>query len=405
VTYRLSGFVAPGFQPVADAFTANFRCGQDSGAALCVQHRGRTVVDLLGGMADEARDTPWGPATIVCLMSASKVMVATTMHLLAQERLLRLDAPIAHYWPEFARAGKANITVRDVLLHAAGLAWVEGAPDGVLYRRDEASAVLGQQAPFWPGGHRIGYHALTQGLILGEVVRRVTGAHLDEVFDRLVAVPHGLELTMRLKAGDLHRCARIDTSESGSLIAAARAGASHAMASLWSGIPESEDFNSPEWHFARLPGVNSYGSAKGLAGLYTALLDSAERAGGPALLNRDTFEDMTRLHNVAQEGVLQQRYRFGCGVLLNSPPYLDIGPNLDAFGHHGAGGSVGFADPGEGLAFAYVTRRMHSRIDNGPRSRRLIAATYRCLESMAGTGASAITEALISVSEASEVRV
>jgi CubicO group peptidase (beta-lactamase class C family) len=405
VTYSLCGLVAPGFQPVADAFIANFRRDEDSGAALCVQHRGSTVVDLWGGMADEARDAPWGPGTIVCLMSASKVMVATTVHLLVQEGLLRLDAPVADYWPEFGNAGKADITLRDVLLHAAGLAWVEGVPDGVLYRHDEATTALARQAPRWPGGRRVGYHALTQGLVLGEVVRRLTGEHLDEVFDRLIAIPHGLDLTMRLKAGDLHRCARIDTGASGSLIAAARAGPSHAMASLWSGIYATEDFNSPEWHSARLPGANSYGSAKGLAGLYAALLPGTERAEGPVLLNRDAFEDMTRLHREAQEGVLQQRYRFGCGVLLNSPPYLDIGPNLGAFGHHGAGGSVGFADPAEGLAFAYVTRRMHSRIDNGPRSRRLIYATYRCLEAMANAGVSACTDATTPISEISEVRV
>ena len=197
----VEGFTHDRFAPAREAFAANLASGADVGASFCATLEGETVVDLWGGFADEARTRPWERDTLVNVYSTTKTMTALTALLLADRGELDFDAPVARYWPEFAAGGKDAVKVSHLMSHSAGLSgWKEPMVKEDLYDWDKVTALLAAQAPFWEPGTAPGYHALTQGYLVGEVVRRITGKSLGTVFREEIAEPLGADFHIGLLA-------------------------------------------------------------------------------------------------------------------------------------------------------------------------------------------------------------
>jgi len=381
----LRGFVAPGFGAVGDAFAANFDRYGDVGAACAIFVDGDPVVDLHGGFADRAQTRPWSQDTITLIFSATKGVTAVCIHLLAERGLVDLDAPVARYWPEFAADGKGAITLRWVLSHRAGLAAVDGelSLDEVL-AWDPVVRAIAAQAPNWTPGTVHGYHARSYGWILGEVVRRVSGRSVGRFLRDEVAGPLGLDLQIGLAATELHRFAPVIPPAAGLASLLGLLGADSLTARVMTGpsalFSYDEMWNRPDLLAAEMPSSNGVGNARSLAALYAALIGEV---GGRRLLSEATVEAATTEQASGPDRVLFLPSRYALGFML--PPSLEAGCGPRAFGHPGAGGSLGFADPETGLSFGYVTTRMRFDATGDPRARGLVEAVYRSLRRPSAT--------------------
>jgi CubicO group peptidase (beta-lactamase class C family) len=376
------------FARVRDVFARNLLERDEIGAAVAVSVAGTLVVDLWAGYADLERRRRWARDTIVNVYSSTKGMVALCALQLVEQGRLDLDAPVARYWPEFAAAGKAEIPVRWLLSHRAALPAVKDLlPDQALYDWTAMTAALAAQAPWWTPGVRHGYHAVTYGWLVGEVVRRITGKSVGTYFRAAIAEPLGLDFRIGLADAELGHCgdmSPIPLPEPG-------AGAESSLAMVIAGDPEgmaSRAFINPpsmllgpntrEWRRAEIPGANGHGTARDLARVYGALA-TGDGPRGP-LLGRDALALCHAEQSCGADLVLGLTTRFAHGFMLSQRlPNASFGPNPRAFGHPGAGGSVGFADPDAGVGFGYVMNRMGPHILLDPRAVDLIDAVYACV--------------------------
>jgi CubicO group peptidase (beta-lactamase class C family) len=374
------------FARVREAFTRNFEARNEVGAAVAVELDGTRVVDLWGGSADQAKTRPWNRDTIVNVYSSTKGMVALAALTLVRAGRLDLDAPVARYWPEFAQADKGEIPVRWLLSHRSALPAVKTLlPDEALYDWNAMTTALAAQAPWWTPGVRHGYHAVTYGWLVGEIVRRITGKSVGTYFRETIAGPLGMDFHIGLADAEHHRVGQmsdIPIPEPGS-------DAEQSLGMVILGDPEgmaSRAFlnppsmargpNVPDWRRAEIPGANGHGTARDLARAYGTLA----RGGHGSLLDSDTLALCHAEQSHGPDLVLGLVTRFGHGFMLSQRrPDAAFGPNPRAFGHPGAGGSVGFADPDARLGFGYVMNRMGPHILLDPRATALIEATYACL--------------------------
>ena len=381
---QIEGEVAPGFEPVREAFEQNFADAGEVGAAVCVVHRGHPVVDLWGGVADAESARPWDRDTLAVLFSTTKGITATCVHLLAQRGELDLDEPVAALWPEFAAGGKESITVRDVLAHRAGVPAVEAELSvEEVFAWDPVVTALASQAPIWKPGSQHGYHVRTYGWILGELVRRTSGVSLGSFLAREIAGPLSLDLFVGLPAPLEARVATLippaeptDPQEReirerflgpDTLLGRTLEGPSghFGYGPLW---------NTPELHRAELPSSNGIGTARAVARFYAALVGDTE---GKRILSADTIARAARVQSEGPDALLHLPTRFALGYML--PPTLSPACPESCFGHPGAGGSLGFADPEAGLGFGYVMNRMELGLTGDPRATRLVEASYAAL--------------------------
>jgi CubicO group peptidase (beta-lactamase class C family) len=380
----VSGWCDPRFATVRSEFTANFRERGELGGAVCVSVDGRVVVNLCGGWRDTARRQPWTADTLVNVFSVGKGLLAACAARLAGERRLDPDAPVARYWPEFAAAGKAGVTVRELLSHQAGVPAIrEPLPAGSVLDWPLMTRMLAGEAPWWPCGSGHGYHVNTFGFAVGELIRRITGMTPGGFLARELAGPLGADVHIGLAASEHSRVAEFLWAGSGeSRPARADAerldgAAGDQMALLaYLNPPDFSGFgvvNTTAWRSAQIPSANAHASAAGVARFYAALA-----AGGS--LDSCRVVDDTALAEATQEQahgmdlVLHRQSRFGLGFqLTHAERPLGRGPRC--FGHFGAGGSVGFCDPDAGLAFGYVTSQMGPRWRN-PRNLALMDASY-----------------------------
>ncbi|NED19638.1 beta-lactamase family protein [Streptomyces sp. SID9913] len=362
----IDGEVAPGFEPVREAFTANFARHGDIGAAVCVYRYGRPVVDLWGGVADPETGRPWTRDTLQLVYSATKGATATAAHMLAERGALDLDAPVAKYWPEFASNGKADIPVRWLLSHQAGLiALDQPVPLNQALTWHPIAAALADQRPVWTPGTAHGYHGRTWGWLVGEVIRRVSGRSPGRFFADEIAAPLGLDFFIGLPASERDRVSRmvyrrpdvdLTTVPTESLpeelreqVAAWRDPNSFSNRAYAVTDPAEIDFDSPEVQAAELPASNGIGTAHALARMYAALIGDVD---GVRLLTQETLASATREQTGGKDQVMLIPSRFSAGYMLPTDTNPMTGPN--AFGHTGRGGSLGFADPEHGIAFGYV---------------------------------------------------
>lgn len=374
----IHGFVARGFESVRDAFASNLDHNGDIGAACAVYRAGKPMVDIWAGFADLAAGRTWEEDTVQLVFSATKGVTAVCVNLLVERGLVDVDAPIAAYWPEFAAQGKDRISVRCALSHRAGLAAVDGELTlAEVLTWHPVVAAIAAQAPNWEPGTAHGYHARSFGWILGEVVRRVTGRSIGRFLAEEIAQPIGLDFQIGLPSDQLRRCARLLPPESmpdlatlfgsGSLMARVMNGPSNLFAydDMW---------NRPDVLAAEMPSSNGVGSARALARLYAALVTDVD---GMRVLEPDTVKAASVVQSEGPDRVLFLPSCFGLGFTLQ--PMAAPGAGLPAFGHPGAGGSLGFADPEAGLGFGYVTTRMKFDLAGDARTKALVAATYQAL--------------------------
>ena len=376
------GTVAEGFEPVRDAFVRNFETLGDRGAAVAVYRDGQQVVDLWGGTRDVDGTAPWEHGTAQVVRSATKGVAAAVLLLLHQRGQLDLDAPVGHYWPEFKARGKEAVLVRHVLNHRAGLPVLDRplTPQDALDPLKGPEAVAAQ-APVWEPGTDHGYHALTYGWLLDELVRRVTGQGTGAWLDSQVTGPLGLDLWLGLpesEAGRAGRVGRVEGAEpTGGLRARPKRSVTEAYedpASLtrraFAAISPFPDQNDPAYRAAALPATNAVATADGLARFYATLI--GDTAGAARLFTPQTVELARAEESAGPDRVLVVGTRFGLGYMLHgsASPFLTPG----SFGHPGRGGALGFADPETGIAFGYVTNGFRKTVTADPRAQGLVRA-------------------------------
>jgi CubicO group peptidase (beta-lactamase class C family) len=364
--------------------------GAEVGAALAVNVDGHAVVDLWDGHVDAARSRPWERDTIVNLYSVGKAITAVCALRLVEAGRLDLEEPVAHYWPEFAQAGKARMPVRYLLTHQAALpAIARPLPPDAWRQWDVMTEALAAQSPWWEPGTGHGYHVNTQGFLIGEVVRRITGQTLGAYLREHVTGPAGVDFFIGLGPDLDARCAhmvpRAPSPEDEELrrrlgadpaslsgLALMRVNAYRNPADL-SGVGV---VNTRAWRAAEVPSTNGHGDARGVAHLYSSLAGDGDLDGvhvlAPELVARATQPQVDGV-----DLVLQRPTRFGLGFQL-AMPERPLGPNSRAFGHFGAGGSLGFADPDARVAFAYVMNQGRGGWQH-PHVRHLIDLVYASL--------------------------
>jgi len=375
----IGGWVEASFEPVLDAFAANFDERGDVGAAVCVYLEGEPVVDLWGGMADATTGRPWTSDTVVLVYSSTKGVTSVCANRLIERGALDPAAPVARYWPEFAANGKAEITVAQVLSHQAGLPLVEGD-----FSLDECLAwdpmveALAAQAPIWDPGTQHGYHMRTFGWLVGELVRRVTGGTIGAYLRDEVAAPLGLDFWIGLPEEIEPRVARLvpPKDDLGALLK--QLGGDLLLASVFSNPADlfgyNDMWNTRALHAAELPSSNGIGDARSLARLYASCIGDVD---GVRTLQPATVAAATVEQACGKDAVLMMDSCFGLGFMLGSS--FGAANPAGAFGHAGAGGSLAFADPDARLGFGYVMNDLRFDAKGDPRSEELVRAAYTAL--------------------------
>ncbi|MFD5120617.1 serine hydrolase domain-containing protein [Streptomyces sp. NPDC058385] len=373
------------FDAVRAAFEENFDEREELGAAVTVLVDGAPVVDLWGGWADAARTRAWERDTVVNVWSTTKGPTALCAHILIDRGLLDPDAPVATYWPEFAAAGKEGVLVRHLLSHRAGLAGLR-EPHSLeqLFDWQLTTSRLAAQEPWWEPGSVSGYHALTYGFLVGEVVRRVSGLLPGAFLEREVTGPLGIDFTIGLPDKEAGRAAELvhpraqATSEQAAIFAQL---APAALAALTNPIAGASEANTAAWRAAEIPAANGHGTARAVAALY-AIVAGKGRLGDRQILSPEGAERIREGQGSCRDLVLGAGFthetELGLGLWL-SGPNGSYGPNPRAVGHDGFGGSFGSADPESGVAMGYVMNRMGPHIADDPRKMALISAVYDAL--------------------------
>jgi CubicO group peptidase (beta-lactamase class C family) len=361
MTTTIHGTWDPRFAAVRDAFAANFEAGREVGASFAATVDGAFVIDLWAGDADAARTRPWQRDTIVNVFSTTKAMTAICAHVLVERGLLDMNAPVAHYWPEFTQAGKATLPVRYLLSHTAGLAAIrQPLADGAFYDWQQMVDALAAERPWWEPGSASGYHALTFGYLVGEVVRRISGKTLGTFFRDEVAGPLGADFHIGLAATEDGRVAELvppTPDENAAAGAAARVDPESLLGKATRNPPLTPEMaNTRAWRAAEIPAANGHGNARSIARVLAALACGGTLE-GVRLLSETTLARAIEEQCYGKDLVLGFPIRWGLGFMMASPD-LPLGPNPRTFGHGGWGGSLGFADLDARVSWAYVMNKM-----------------------------------------------
>ena len=384
------GTVEDGYGPVADEFARNFLDRDDVGAGCTVYVGGRKVVDLWAGTADRRTGRPYEHDTAAVIFSCTKGIMAICAYLLVQEGRLDLDAPIAQYWPEFAKAGKQRITVRDAMAHRAGLAYLDTdltLDDVVAW--DPVIHAIEAQAPHHAPADGHAYHASTIGWLLGEVIRRITGLSAGTNFRRTLGDPLGLNTWIGIPDAERGHVAWMEPPLPDDDSEFAKGFASFGndpriirTMSLGKAFAFPSDdgqvtFNNPVIQAAEIPGAGGISSAESLAKLYAACVTGVD--GGSPLLTPESIADGLRVLSAGPQltGQPDDGARWGTGFQISSAPAQPLlGPR--SFGHTGAGGQLAFADVDYGASFGYLSNQMGGYGD--ARARSLVEALRTVLD-------------------------
>lgn len=369
------------FEPVRERFAANFADGAELGASVAVTLHGEPVVDLWAGDAD-TEGRPWERDTIVNVWSTTKTMAAIVMLMLADRSDIDLEAPVATYWPEFAANGKEGVTIGQVLGHTAGVpGWVPAIAPADIYDWDATVANLAAQAPWWEPGTKSGYHALSQGYLEGEVVRRVTGRTIGTFFREEVAEPLGADFHIGLPESQDARVADLVPPESGIADLEGIDLESTAVRALASCPLTGSEPKTREWRAAEIPAAGGTGNARSVARIHSALANEGE-VDGVRLLSPEGLNAIftERHHDV--DLVLGMKMRLGTGFgLMNEN--IPLSPNPRSCFWGGWGGSLAVIDIDAGLSIAYVMNKMANGLVGDLRGGLLVLAAN---ESLAAAG-------------------
>lgn len=416
---RVDGFVEPAFKPVRDIFEENFAKRGEVGAALCVYQKGRPVVDLFGGIAEQKSDRPWTEDTLCRIDSTTKAVTAICALMLVEQGKLDLDSPIADYWPEFAAEGKGSIPVRLALTHQLGLPFVNHWIDlDSMQAWKPFITALENQRPYWKPGSAHGYHAYTFGWIVGELIRRVSGRTVGQFVQEHLSGPLGLDLWIGLPESEFDRVAPVIVIPWGGADVDLTATEYPLDAELWNeghrriaGMAEDpeilEIFMNPEKRtpdlFSRpltliqriglgevgfdelntkralsleIPAANGVSNAHSHAKLYAALLGEIDTV---RLLSPETVREAARPHAIGPDLVIPGTVAWGLGFMVSGAGrYMFMGDGEHNLGHGGANGTRVFADPDRDLAVAYTRNAMVMGPED-PRSDPLVQTIYDCV--------------------------
>ena len=367
---------------VAELFQENFDRLGELGAAISIWQKGKSVLELDGGFRDAQRQHPWTPETTVLFWSATKGPGSACLLHVLQEAQINLERRVVEFWPEFAQAGKAEITLAQLLSHQAGLAAVD-QPVDVL---DYASVIhaLEQQAPLWPPGTAHGYHARTFGFLLDELVRRISRKTLSEYWREIFAVPLRLSIWIGLPENENERVATIYAAKTGSpppdeFYRALVQPGTLARKTFTSprGLHSVNAMNAPTVRAVPIVSFGGIGNASSLAKFY-AMLANAGQLEGRRFFLQGTLDQMTTSLTSGMDRVFGFPTAFSAGFMKDPPEATRrmFGPSALAFGHPGAGGSHAFADPENSIAFAYVMNQMEQKVLPNDKSLRLVNAIY-----------------------------
>jgi CubicO group peptidase (beta-lactamase class C family) len=378
----MSGTVARGFEPVRDAFAQGFADGWEVGSALCVVRGGEVVVDLAGGSVSPG-GAPYTPETLQLVYSTTKGLMSIAVLVAADRGLLDLDAPVRSLWPELSATADNDLTVRQLMSHQAGVPAVDTPllPEDV-WGWDGLVAALEKQQPLWAPGEQHGYHAVTWGFLVGEVVRRTTGVSPGQWFRDVVAGPLGLDAWIGLPPEQQSRVAPLVP---GPVLVdpdvAVRMQALMAPPSLtWRAMTldgmswgtDADPFNLPQMHRAEIPSANGIATARAVAHAYAASLPSGGLV-APAVL-ADAM--VAQVHGPDLVLTVPTRFGTGFGLYDAGTPMLSEA----SFGHSGSGGSMGFADVDADVALGYVMNATVTAAGPDPRVARIVEALRSCLD-------------------------
>lgn len=370
-------------QRLEPIFAANFRERGELGAAVSVWQHGRPVVELHGGFRDAHREIPWTADTLVLFWSATKGLGSACLLHVLQEQNIGLDRRVAEFWPEFAQAGKAQITLAQLLSHQGGLPALDHRVDVTDY--GAVVRALETQPPLWSPGTAHGYHARTFGFLLDELVRRLTTHTIGEYWREHFAEPLQLDIWIGLPEAENARVATIYAAKAAGSPQPAKFYAdlatpgtvARATFTSPAGLHAVSGMNAPAVRALPIVSFGAIGSASSLAKFYGMLAQGGE-LDGRRFLNTTTLAQMTTTLSAGEDRVFQIRTAFSAGF-MKDPPNISakiFGPSALAFGHPGAGGSHAFADPENGIAFAYVMNQMQQSLLPNEKSLRLVEAIY-----------------------------
>jgi CubicO group peptidase (beta-lactamase class C family) len=361
-----------------ELFADKLESGEDLGASFSVNIDGEMAVDLWGGWADEARTVPWLENTITCVFSTTKTMTSLAALVLVDRGDLDLDATVAAYWPEFSARGKAGIKVRQLLSHTSGVSgWDQPVTIDDVCDWDKSTAMLAAQAPWWEPGTASGYHALTYGHLIGEVIRRITGRRLGEFFAAHIAGPLGADFHIGLPPSEFHRVANLVPWPQQPTY----------PADLDPNSPAFKTFTGPDleknverswtepWRRADIGALNGHGNARSIARIQSAVACGGE-VDGVRLLSPKTINRIFEVQSYSVDLVLGYPLKIGIGYGLPWPELMPFVPDGRVCFGSGAGGSLVIADADRRLTVAYVMNKMVPCIIVGPVAAALVERVY-----------------------------
>ena len=378
----LGGMCEGRFESLRELFAERLTSGDELGASLAVNVDGEVVVDLWGGWVNEARTQPWAENTITCVFSTTKTMTALAALLLVDRGELDLNASVATYWPEFAAAGKAEIRIRHILSHTSGVSgWEQPATIEDIYDWDKSTAMLAAQPPWWEPGTASGYHALTYGHLIGEVIRQITGQRLGEFFATEIARPLGADFHIGLPSSEFSRVSNLVAPNWPPTDLSRLDGGGPAYKTVTGPNLDGniEHSRTDDWKRAEIGAANGYGNARSVARIQSVVACGGE-IDGLRLLSPKTIDRIFELQSDAVDLVLGVRLRIGIGYGL---PWQDVLPFVPEGGicfGSGAGGSLVLVDTKRRLTFAWVMNRMTPCLIIGPSAAALLKRVYEIVK-------------------------
>ncbi len=378
---EIHGTCDPRFEEMREILSANIDSGADVGASVAVVHRGEMVVDIWGGWSDPARTVEWGRDTITNVWSSTKTQMALCALILADRGRLDLDAPVSSYWPEFGANGKENVLVRHLLSHTSGVSgWAQPVDVADLYDWEKSTSMLAHQEPWWEPGTQSGYHALNQGHLVGEVIRRITGKKLGEFYRDEVAGPLGLDFHIGLAESEFGRVSNVIPPPPLPVDMTQLDPNSIIVKTFTGPAPSAETSWTPEWRRADIGAANGHGNARSLAWSQSAISNGGV-VKGQRLLSSSTID---RIFDVQAEGldqVLMVPVTFGIGYALPNDTVPHLPRDRRACFWGGWGGSSVVNDLDLDLTVVYVMNNMLEGLVGDHRGASLTTAAFAAVQS------------------------
>ena len=399
----ISGYCDDNFTEARNIFEKSISSGFELGGSIAVEVQGKKVIDLWGGYLDHTQSKAWEENTLVNVFSTTKGIAAICLLQLIEKGLLDIEKPVCEYWPEFSVNGKENIPVKYLFCHKAGLCGVrEPLESGAFSNWNLITSELAKQEPLWEPGTAHGYHAITYGHLVGELLRRIDGRTIGQYFKEEIAEPLNLDFWIGLPDSEFDRVSDIYPSKPGPLqylfplltklprfMLPGRAkflldfgDTSKPVGAAFNNPPISSnrgmEANTKQWRNAEIPAANGHGTARSIAKLYGILANGGSRD-GIHVLSPETIEKGRQTQSDGKDLVLGgMRTRFGLGFMLGTEN-VSMGPNQNAFGHGGAGGSLGFSDPDNNISLGFVMNQMHQGITAWKTATDVAESVYKTL--------------------------